>query len=107
MEFFSPAQYASKVITLSRRMLLHAQCAEWETFAGLESERAQVLQQLFAHPAMPGALQELQSMLQEVVELDRQAIELGEQEKHRLGEILASRRQARRAMRAYQHTHNG
>lgn len=101
--YLSPRQYAGKVLHLTRSMRERAETSDWQAFASLESERQAVIEQLFDHPEMPGALHEIQNLLQEVIDIDRESIALGEAEKKRLGDYLGQQKHARQAVKAYRH----
>ena len=80
--------------------------SNWQVFAEMEQERQAIIEQLFDHPDMPGALHDIQHLLQDVIDTDRESIALGEAEKKRLGEYLDHRKQARQAVKLYRH-HSG
>ena len=103
MEYLSPGQYASKILNLTRAMRQQAEDNDWQDFAVLENERQQIIEQLFDHPDMPGALYEIQSLLEQVILIDRESIAFGEAEKQRLGDYLGQRKQARQAVKLYRH----
>lgn len=99
--YLSPEHYARKALNLSRNMRQRAGQMDWSAFASLESERQSVIEQLFEHPDMPHALYSISHLLQEVIDIDRESIALGEAEKKRLGDYLGTRKQARQAMKLY------
>lgn len=104
--YLSPGHYARKVLHLTRSMRQQAGESNWQVFAEMEQERQAIIEQLFDHPDMPGALHDIQHLLQDVIDTDRESIALGEAEKKRLGEYLDHRKQARQAVKLYRH-HSG
>ena len=101
MELSSPGYFAEKVLRLSQRMLDCAKQQKWVDFTHLESERQNVIEALFSHPAMPHALHDVAELLQEVMLLVRASIELGEQAQSMAGQELSDISQGRRAIHAY------
>ncbi|MGM0679979.1 MAG: flagellar protein FliT [Pseudomonadota bacterium] len=104
--YLSPGHYARKVLNLTRGMRQQAGESNWQVFAEMEQERQTIIEQLFEHPEMPGALHDIQHLLQDVIDIDRESIALGEAAAKRLGDYLGQRQQARQAMKLYRH-HSG
>ena len=103
MEFLSLQQGADKVLRLSQRMLDTAERREWELLGQLEQERSQSLESLFLHPDMPTALPTIASTLQQVIELDRRCLELGQLARHAMATALNHQAQGHgaHALRSY------
>jgi hypothetical protein len=101
MEFLSLQQGASKVLRLTQRMLEMAEQGEWDALGQLEQERSRSLESLFQHPQIPDALHTIAHALQQVVELDRQCIALGQQARDAMAAELKLQSQAQHAVRTY------
>lgn len=101
MEFLSLQHGAGKVLRLTQRMLEMAEQGKWETLGLLEQERSQSLENLFQHPQIPDALHTIAHALQQVVELDRQCIALGQQARNAMAAELNIQSQAQLAVRTY------
>jgi hypothetical protein len=101
MEFLSLQQGADKVLRLSLRMLETAEQGAWELLGQLEQERSRSLESLFQHPQMPAAIATVAQALQQVVELDRRCIELGQQARDSMAAELNQQAQGGRAVRSY------
>ena len=101
MEFLSLQQGADKVFRLSQRMLETAEQGAWELLGQLEQERSRSLDSLFQHPQMPAALPTIAAVLQQVVDLDRRCIELGQQARDAMAAELNIQAQGERAVRSY------
>lgn len=91
------------MLRLSQRMLHTAQQGEWELLGQLEQERSQSLDSLFLHPDMPIALPTIAATLQQIVELDRHCLELGQQAREAMAAALNQQAQGQgaRALRSY------
>lgn len=101
MGFISLQQGAEQVLHLSQRMLESAEQGEWELLGQLEQERSRSLDSLFQHPQIAGELHTIAHALQQVVELDRQSIALGQQARDAMAAELNQQNQAQRAVRTY------
>lgn len=101
MEFLSLQQGADKVLRLSQRMLETAEQGAWELLAQLEQERSRSLESLFQHPQMPTAIATVASALQQVMELDRRCIDLGEQARDSMAAELNQQAHGEHAIRSY------
>ncbi len=82
-------------------MLALAQKSNWQAVAELEAERQPVITDLFQHPDIQQHLGELAETLRDVIELDRQCILLGEQERTQKSEELKTLQHGKRAVFAY------
>ena len=101
MEFLSLQQGADKVLRLSQRMLETAEQGEWELLGQLEQERSRSLDSLFQHPQMPTAIAMVATALQQVVELDRRCLELGQQARDSMAAELNQQARGTQAVRSY------
>jgi hypothetical protein len=101
MEFLSLQQGADKVLRLSQRMLETAEQGAWELLGQLEQERSHSLESLFQHPQMPDAIATVATALQQIVELDRRCIELGQQARDAMAAELKQQAHGERAVRSY------
>jgi hypothetical protein len=101
MEFLSLQQGADKVLRLSQRMLETAEQGEWEILGQLEQERSRSLESLFQHPHMPNGLPTIAAALQQVVEMDRRCLALGQQARDAMAAELNQQTQGQRAVRSY------
>lgn len=101
MEYLSLEQSALKVLNLTRKMLTRARQADWQNVASLEAERQSNMDSLFRHPSLPGAMIEISDILQQVLELDRESLELGAEAKTGLVQALNQQSQGTRALQAY------
>ena len=101
MEYISLEQCANKVHRLTQKMFEYAQHGDWRAMANLETERQSSMESLFKHPAMPDAVNEIAGILKQILELDRESIELGNQARSALAQALDSNTQGDRALKAY------
>jgi len=103
MEFLSLQQGADKVLRLSQRMLNTAELGQWELLGQLEQERSVSLESLFQHPEMPAALPTIANTLQQIIELDRRCLALGQEARHAIAAALDQQAhgQGARALRSY------
>ncbi|MBI1422993.1 MAG: hypothetical protein GC149_05960 [Gammaproteobacteria bacterium] len=101
MEFLSLQQGADKVLRLSHRMLETAEQGEWDLLGQLEQERSRSLDSLFQHPQMPNALPTIAHALQQVMELDRRCIALGQQARDAMAAEIKQQSQGQHAVRRY------
>jgi hypothetical protein len=102
MQYLSLQQGADEVLRMSRRMRDMARMHDWDALARLEQQRQQSLESLFAHPQMPQAMHEIAGTLQQIIELDRESIDIGQQERDQLGtELDKQSSQGGRALQTY------
>lgn len=101
MEFMSLEQGAQKVLRLTQLMLESAEQGDWDLLRKLETERSRSLDSLFQHPEMPEALPTIASALQQVIDLDRRSIELGEAARNDMARELHHQHQGQLAVNSY------
>ena len=101
MEYLSLQQGADKVLRISQRMLATAEQGDWTLLGQLERERSRSLESLFQHPQMPAAISVIASALQQVMELDRECIALGQQAREAMAAELNQQTQGQQAVRSY------
>lgn len=89
------------VVLLTRQMRQQAEAQQWEQVQLLEEQRRPLISAAFPvrHPiADPSAVAEA---IREIIELDRQTMELGSGLKQEMGNLLGQINQGRHATRAY------
>lgn len=101
MEFISLEQGAQKVLRLTHLMLESAEQGDWDLLRNLETERSRSLDCLFQHPEMPLGLSTIANALQQVMELDRRCIALGEAARSDMAKELHQQVQGQQAVRSY------
>jgi len=101
MEYTSPIQYAGKIARLTQRMYLLAKQGDWLAVADIEVERQSAIHSLFSHPQIDTCLEQLADVLQEVIEMDRRCILLGEDEKQASGGKLVQLHHGKHAVMSY------
>ena len=101
MEYTSPLQYAGKILRLTRRMYVLAKQGDWLAVSGIEAERQITIESLFLHPQISTSLAQLADMLWEVIEVDRQCILLGEDEKQASSSRLVQLHHGKQAVMSY------
>lgn len=101
MEFMSLEQGAQKVLRLTQLMLESAEQGNWDLLRKLETERSRSLDSLFQHPQMPEALPTIASALQQVIDIDRRCLALGEEARNAMAAELHHQAQGQRAVLSY------
>lgn len=101
MHYTSTQQFASKIHRLSQRMLLLAKQRNWSAMSELEAERQIAITALFSHPQIKQNLFDISSILQEVIEVDRETILLGEYEQVNNSRERTSLHKTKHAVFAY------
>lgn len=88
-------------VAVSRDMLAAAQCGHWETVMGLQGERQRRLEAYFANPVSPELADQVAAGIREMLELDRQIVDLGRKGMEELAGAMNGLRTGRRAQQAY------
>lgn len=101
MRYLGIEQGAQKILRLTERMMTAAQGGEWDEMTRIETERQQSLHSLFLHPNINTALPIIAAVLQQVIDIDKNSIALGERARHSLSALLDISSQSESAIRAY------
>lgn len=96
----NPEQKLKAALVLSRGLLESALAGEWEEARNLEAGRAELLREGLGVLSPQGAENQI-SLIKEIQEIDRQIMQLANQERPRLAEQLAKFKKGRVANRAY------
>ena len=88
-------------VAVSREMLAAAQRGHWETVMGLQGERQRRLEAYFATPVPPDLADQVAAGIREMLELDRQVVDLGRKGMEELAGAMNGLRTGRRAQQAY------
>lgn len=89
------------IVALTREMLARAQSGDWETTLGLEQQRQRMLTLFFAAPVPPGDAPGVAAGIREILDIDRELMELGKQGMDELAAKLEELSSGRRAVKAY------
>ncbi len=107
IEYISLKQYAKKILRLSKSMLQHAIDKDWERLSRLEIDRGHTLKHLFDHPDVERCLPMLSDILFEVLEVDRECIQITEKERFALLQNLHHQSKQDRAVSLYRNNSLG
>lgn len=88
-------------VQTTREMLSLAQQGEWETVMGLQAERQQRLEAYFSSSVPAHLAEQVAAGIREILDLDRQLMELGRQGMDELARNMNGLRTGRRAQQAY------
>ena len=88
-------------VAMSGEMLAAAQGGHWETVMGLQGERQRRLEAYFASPVPPELADQVAAGIREMLELDRQIVDLGRKGMEELAGAMNGLRTGRRAQQAY------
>jgi len=101
VHYTSTHQFASKIRRLSQRMLLLAKQRNWNAVSELESERQIAITALFAHPKIKEELSDISTILQEVIDIDRESLLLGEHEQNNNSRQMSGLHKTKHAVFSY------
>ena len=107
IEHISLRHYPKKILRLSKRMLQNAMDKDWERLASLELDRGSALKHLFDHPDIEQSLPMLSDILYEVLEVDRECIQVTEKERFILLKNLHHQSKQDRAVTLYRNNSMG
>ena len=93
--------YASHALSCTEKMYTLAEQQDWEALEELETERSQLLDTLFSHPALPGMLSKLANTIRLIIELDQKTISLGKNARNALKNEMRLLVQGKKAVDAY------
>ncbi len=96
------SQALAELEGISRLMLEHAQCAEWERVEALERERNKWLTWEFPLEISHDRNLQIQRRLKRIIESDRRVMALARARQAELGDLLGRLSHGRKANRAYQ-----
>ena len=107
IEHLSLKQYAEKILRLSKHMLQQAIDKDWDRLARLEVDRGNALKHLFDHPEVEQCLPMLSDILYEVLEVDRECIQITEKERFTMLQSLHHKSKQDRAVNLYRNNSIG
>lgn len=87
--------------SLTRELLISARAGEWDKTTLLETERRPLLYQVFGMGSTGQHVQH-QALLQEILSADREIMQLAEQRRDELGNLLQQVGHGRTALKAYE-----
>jgi hypothetical protein len=96
-------RYASvhRLRALTHKMLVQAQAGQWEALTQTEQERQTVVDEFFARPPAARDAELVVGVLQEMLDSDRQVVELGVAGRTAIADNIRKLRLGRRVERAY------
>ena len=86
--------------TLTRDLLNSARRGDWDTATHLETQRRPLLYRVFGEVA-PGSHVQHQTLLHEILDVDREIMRLAQQHREELGGLLRQVGHGRVALKAY------
>ncbi len=107
IKYISLRRSAEKILRLSRSMLQQAIDRQWDQLACLEVDRGRALNHLFDHPDIKQCLPMLSDILYEVLEVDRECIQITEKERFTLLQNLHHQSTQDRAVNLYRNNAPG
>ncbi len=102
MDSFEIYSKARQAVTLSENMLDMAHQSKWLLFEETEKQRQQVLVEIFEHDAISDMLPKISYFLQQILNIDNESIQLGQQAKLETLQQLSTFRNNITAVGAYQ-----
>lgn len=75
----SPKQYGMKILHLSQHMLVMSYKQDWRACMKLEEQRQNVINDLFTHHEMPGALEDIADIIEKVLSIDSESLYICEE----------------------------
>lgn len=98
----SSAQTARSLLDLTRQALELAQNSEWDNAKELEPKRQETARELFSRPVPEKDVAEVRKCVEQVFELNRELIQLGNKEKHAVASAMMKLKKGTAATKAYQ-----
>jgi len=89
------------ILSITKEMLERAKKNNWEAVIDLESQRTALIADFFATPVSGREVSAVANYLNKILEVDRQLIELGDNECQHLRENLQKINHSKRAMKVY------
>ena len=96
-----PRMLFEKLISQSKSMYRYALNGDWENVSAIEIKRQLVMQQCFAEPATAEDSEKIAVAIYEVLRLNQEISDLGEQSRHNLLNSLQTHKQSKHACKAY------
>jgi len=93
-----------RLVRLSQEMLTLAEQGEWEQLATAQSEREQLIEQIFPLDPRISDAADAAAQVKRVLELDQQITQLARAQQKEIGQVLGKLNRGRVATRAYQDT---
>lgn len=93
-----------RLVRLSQEMLTLAEQGEWEQLATAQSEREQLIEQIFPLDPHISDAADAAAQVKRVLELDQQITRLARAQQKEIGQALGKLNRGRVATRAYQDT---
>lgn len=93
-----------RLVRLSQEMLGLAEQGEWEQLTAAQSERQQLIEQIFPLDPQVSDAADAAAQVKRVLELDQQITRLAQAQQKEIGQALGKLNRGRVATRAYQDT---
>ncbi len=107
VQYIALQHTAEKILRLSKCMLQQAIDKDWDRLAQLEIDRGSALKHLFNHPGIEQSLPLLADILFEVLEVDRECIQITEKERFALLQNLHHKSTQDQAVNLYRENSTG
>ena len=89
------------ILSISMEMLRNAKNNDWESVIALESQRTAIIAEFFTCPVSAEETQAVARYINQVLEVDKQLIELGNQEREQLRENIQKVTHGKHALKVY------